>query len=292
MKQPETSPSSPSPVSSTSGAERAEDQVGLIVEVMTGAVADRAAFVGALRDGRLDFQRIDLVERLTQHHGDTAIVVGRTEMSGSTGAGAWPARRERGSALPKRPLMKRRLVLDPVPTALAVIAAGCGRGSPSGTTGPACGAARPASKGTAAMLATGHTKLGTVVVNGRGRTLYLFEKDKGTARSCYGACASIWPPVTTGAKSVAGAGPSAASLGSAKRTDGKTQVTYAGHPLYSYAGDSKPRATTGYRGRPTGGRCRDHVIARRRDLDPIWTTATTTGSPTDARGGGSDEVVA
>ena len=55
----------------------------LIVDVMSGSVADRAAFVAALRDGRLSFERVQLVERLTRRYGDTAIIVGRTEMSGS-----------------------------------------------------------------------------------------------------------------------------------------------------------------------------------------------------------------
>jgi predicted lipoprotein with Yx(FWY)xxD motif len=145
----------------------------------------------------------------------------------------------------KTPLMKRRLALGLVPAALAVIAAGCGGGSPSGTIGPASGAVRPESKAAVATLATGHTKLGTVLVDGEGRSLYLFEKDKGNASTCYGACASIWPPVTTSAEQAAGGGLPAAKLGSAKRTDGKTQVTYSGHPLYTYAGDGKPGATAG-----------------------------------------------
>jgi predicted lipoprotein with Yx(FWY)xxD motif len=140
--------------------------------------------------------------------------------------------------------MKRLLALGLAPAALAVIAviaAGCGGGSRSATTsGPGQSAAGAASKSTAATVASGQTKLGTVLVDGQRRTLYLFEKDQGTASSCYGACASIWPPLTTGAKRVAGTGLPAARLGSTKRTDGKTEVTYAGHPLYTYAGDSKP----------------------------------------------------
>ena len=110
MNQPDTSPSSRSPAPSTSEAEFAEDQFfdGLvagdverveqllsqdfvIVDLMTGAVADRAAFVGALRDGRLQFERMELMERLTRHHGDTAIIVGRTEMSGSFDAASFAA---------------------------------------------------------------------------------------------------------------------------------------------------------------------------------------------------------
>jgi predicted lipoprotein with Yx(FWY)xxD motif len=140
--------------------------------------------------------------------------------------------------------MKRLLTLGAAPAALAVIVAGCGGGLPSGTTGYAAPA--PASKSTAATVATAHTKLGTVLVDGQRRTLYLFEKDKGTASSCYGACASIWPPLTSGAigtgsaKGLAGSGLNATKLGSIKRTDGKNEVTYAGHPLYTYAGDDKP----------------------------------------------------
>jgi predicted lipoprotein with Yx(FWY)xxD motif len=134
--------------------------------------------------------------------------------------------------------MKRLLALGAAPVALALIVAGCGGGTPSGTSGYAAPA--PASKPAAATVATAHTKLGTVLVDGRRRTLYLFEKDKGTASSCYGACASIWPPLTGSAKGLAGSGLDAAKLGSIKRADGKNEVTYAGHPLYTYAGDAKP----------------------------------------------------
>jgi predicted lipoprotein with Yx(FWY)xxD motif len=138
--------------------------------------------------------------------------------------------------------MKRSFAIALAPAALAVIAAGCGGGSQSGTAaaGPAYGAAAPASKPAAATVATAHAKLGTVLVDAHGRTLYLFQKDKGTASSCYGACASVWPPLTTSAKAVAGSGIAAARLGSSKRTDRTTVVTYGGHPLYTYAGDAKP----------------------------------------------------
>jgi predicted lipoprotein with Yx(FWY)xxD motif len=78
-----------------------------------------------------------------------------------------------------------------------------------------------------------------------GRTLYLFEKDKGAASACTGACASIWPPLISGGKAAAGGGLSAVKLGTTKRSDGKTEVTYAGHPLYTYAGDAKSGDTRG-----------------------------------------------
>ena len=135
--------------------------------------------------------------------------------------------------------MKRRLALGLLPAALTLAAAGCGTSSYSGTTG-----ARPAATSAKASVATGRTKLGTVLVDGKGRTLYLFEKDKGSASSCYGACASVWPPLTS-AEGVAAGGLPAAKLGAAKRTDGTTEVTYAGHPLYTYAGDAKPGQARG-----------------------------------------------
>lgn len=135
-------------------------------------------------------------------------------------------------------MMKRRFAIGAVPPALAavaVIAAGCGGGGYQASAGPT----------PTATVGTAHTKLGTVLVDGQGRTLYLFEKDKGTASNCAGACASIWPPLTTGAQRVAGRGLPAVKLGAVKRPDGKTEVTYAGHPLYTYAGDAKPGETRG-----------------------------------------------
>jgi predicted lipoprotein with Yx(FWY)xxD motif len=137
--------------------------------------------------------------------------------------------------------MRRLLAVSFAPAALAAIVAGCGGGSQSATAsaGSAYPAATAASKPAAARVAAVHTKLGTVLANAHGRTLYLFEKDKGTASSCYGACASVWAPLTTGAKAVAGRGIAAAKLGTSKRKDGKTMVTYGGHPLYTYAGDAK-----------------------------------------------------
>src|SRR4051794_34840255 len=130
---------------------------------------------------------------------------------------------------------KRMLALSVLgPASLAVVAAGCG-GSPSAA---ARGAYAPPKTGLVVSVA--RTTVGSVLVDARGRSLYLFEKDKGTASSCSGACASVWPPAEAPAKLVAGRGISQAQLGLTRRKDGRTQVTYAGHPLYSYAGDAKP----------------------------------------------------
>jgi predicted lipoprotein with Yx(FWY)xxD motif len=127
---------------------------------------------------------------------------------------------------------------------IAVVAfavAACGSSS-GGAYGGGSTAASSGGKGSVALAST---KLGKVLVDGNGRTLYLFEADKGTMSTCDGACASAWPPLTTSGKPTAGAGVVAAKLGTAKRADGTTGVTYAGHPLYTYAGDGSPGQTTG-----------------------------------------------
>jgi predicted lipoprotein with Yx(FWY)xxD motif len=127
---------------------------------------------------------------------------------------------------------------------VAVIVAGCGGSSGTAGGGSAYGNAKPAPKTATGTVSTRQTSLGRVLVDANGRTLYLFEKDKGATSSCNGACASIWPPLTAG-KADAGTGVTAADLGTAKRSDGKTEITYAGHPLYTYAGDQKPGDVAG-----------------------------------------------
>jgi predicted lipoprotein with Yx(FWY)xxD motif len=113
-------------------------------------------------------------------------------------------------------------------------------------------AATAASLALADAANTGATKvalsvspLGRILVDSKGNTLYDFVKDKGDMSSCYGACAALWPPLTTNGKPIAGAGVKASLLGTTKRTDGKLEVTYNGHPLYSFVADSKPGQTTG-----------------------------------------------
>jgi predicted lipoprotein with Yx(FWY)xxD motif len=76
-------------------------------------------------------------------------------------------------------------------------------------------------------------------------TLYLFEKDTGMKSTCDGSCAKFWPPVTTTGAAKAGSGLDAGKLGTTARSDGETEVTYNGHPLYYYAGDKQPGDTTG-----------------------------------------------
>jgi predicted lipoprotein with Yx(FWY)xxD motif len=100
-------------------------------------------------------------------------------------------------------------------------------------------AATSTAAGHAARLKTDKSTQGTVLVDGKGRTLYLFRKDKTDKSRCSSACADDWPPLlTTGRAKVSGL-VRKSLLGTTKRTDGKTQVTYGGHPLYLYVGDLK-----------------------------------------------------
>jgi predicted lipoprotein with Yx(FWY)xxD motif len=96
-----------------------------------------------------------------------------------------------------------------------------------------------------AKVALAASPLGRILVDSKGITLYDFAKDKGTASTCYGACAALWPPLTTKGKPVAGRGVRASLLGTTKRKDGKLEVTYNGHPLYYFVTDRKPGQTTG-----------------------------------------------
>jgi predicted lipoprotein with Yx(FWY)xxD motif len=149
--------------------------------------------------------------------------------------------------------MKKRMSFG-VPVAvvgLALITAGCGSadttsgGSGSGYASPAAAATSPsAPAGHTGTVATRHTSLGDVLVDAQGRTLYLFEKDAGMTSACSGACASIWPPLTA-TQAVAGSGLSATKLSVAKQPGGASDVTYAGHPLYTYVGDTQPGQTKG-----------------------------------------------
>jgi predicted lipoprotein with Yx(FWY)xxD motif len=93
---------------------------------------------------------------------------------------------------------------------------------------------------TTTTISVASTRLGQILVDGSGRTVYLFEADKGTNSTCYNACAQAWPPVNaSGAPHATGAA-SPALLGTTRRKDGTTQVTYAGHPLYYFIADKKP----------------------------------------------------
>ena len=98
---------------------------------------------------------------------------------------------------------------------------------------------------TGTRVSTASSSLGKIIVDGRGRTLYLFEKDKRGHSACSGACAMYWPPVITNGTPKAGRGVKTSLLGTIRRANGARQVTYAGHPLYRYLLDTKSGQTNG-----------------------------------------------
>jgi predicted lipoprotein with Yx(FWY)xxD motif len=101
----------------------------------------------------------------------------------------------------------------------------------------------PVTAGGTAMLRT--TTIGgvSVLTNSSGRTLYWFAPDTPSKSACYGACAAYWPPVI--GNPVAGQGVTVSKIATIARTDGTIQVTYAGHPLYTYIGDTAPGQASG-----------------------------------------------
>jgi predicted lipoprotein with Yx(FWY)xxD motif len=142
--------------------------------------------------------------------------------------------------------------------AVPVVVASCGsssnsNSSPSATGPPAAGstaatagggygssaASTPAaaSAGAPATVMVKSSKLGKILADSNGKTLYEFLADRGATSSCSGACAAAWPPLLSSGAAHAGPGALAADLGTIKRADGTTQVTYRGHPLYRFAND-------------------------------------------------------
>ncbi len=134
--------------------------------------------------------------------------------------------------------------------AVAIVLAGCGGGgskpsaSSSGSTSSSHGSSTTtstaAASGPTAVSTKSNAVLGTTILAAGPKklTVYMFAADHGANSACYGACAGAWPPVTTTGSPKAEGGVSAAKLGTIKRTDGTTQVTYAGRPLYYYSPDS------------------------------------------------------
>jgi predicted lipoprotein with Yx(FWY)xxD motif len=138
----------------------------------------------------------------------------------------------------------------------ALAIAGCGSSSDSsssesggayggGSTTSTAKSPPGAESGAAVLTVASAPKVGAVLVDAEGFTVYDFHKDKGTTSSCYGACAEGWPPVTTAGAPTSGEGAMSAKLGTTKRKDGTTQVTYAGHPLYTFVEDKKPGEANG-----------------------------------------------
>jgi predicted lipoprotein with Yx(FWY)xxD motif len=157
------------------------------------------------------------------------------------------------------------------------LAAGCGGDDDSASAGNTS-ASTAASSGSStaapanATVKTAKTSLGTVLVDQSGRTLYFFGKDTGTQSACTGACATAWPPDTAQGTPTAGSGVDASMLGTAQQMDGTTQVTYNGHPVYTFSKDTKAGDVNGEGINAFGG---------------VWYAAGPSGDPVLASSSGS-----
>ena len=142
--------------------------------------------------------------------------------------------------------MRSKLWLTNLLVTLTLLAAACGGSTASNASSSPSPSPSPTPAAAGATIAVGtNAKLGQILVDGTGMTVYLFVADTGTKSTCYTSCATIWPPVLTGGVPQVGTGATASLLGTTTRTDGKIEVTYAGHPLYYFIQDKKPGDTTG-----------------------------------------------
>jgi predicted lipoprotein with Yx(FWY)xxD motif len=146
--------------------------------------------------------------------------------------------------------------LAPAGLAAAVLITACG--SSTNTTSSGTTSSAPAASSSALKT----TKIGgaTVLTNAKGFTLYWFAPDTSTKSNCNGSCIKYWPPVKGPATAVAGI---TGKLGTITRSDGSTQATYNGHPLYTYVADSAPGQAKGNGLNLSGG---------------VWHEITTSGS--------------
>ena len=144
--------------------------------------------------------------------------------------------------------------------ACALFFGGCGNDAGSGTAAPGAPKSMPSTPlqpktstpipsptatattpaiRTGTIIKAARSQFGMMLFDGTGQAIYLFDKEQTTQPECYGACAEAWPPVLSKGTPTASGGTKQNLLGITKRTDGTTQVTYGGHPLYYYAHEAK-----------------------------------------------------
>jgi predicted lipoprotein with Yx(FWY)xxD motif len=141
--------------------------------------------------------------------------------------------------------------------ALAVAAAACSTGAGASAPGPVPSA-------TGDLLSAQATSLGTILVDGKGRTVYEFANDQAGQSTCTGGCAANWPFVPAPAMLPTSLPAVTGKVGTTTRSDGARQLTIAGHPVYTFAGDSAPGQTNGQGITLDGG---------------LWTVASPAGAP-------------
>jgi predicted lipoprotein with Yx(FWY)xxD motif len=132
--------------------------------------------------------------------------------------------------------------------------------------------------GTNATVSLRKTKLGPILVNSRGHTLYLFAKDRNGKSACSASCAKFWPPLLRHGKPTAGSGVKASLLGTTRRSNGSLQVSYNKHPLYTFVLDKRAGQTNGERRLAFGAKwyavsAKGTAVVK---APPVTTTTTTT----------------
>jgi len=154
-----------------------------------------------------------------------------------------------------RPTTRLALALS----AAGLLAAACGGSSSGGSTASVSTAptttasAAAAGNGSVITLTSHKGPAGTYLTTSAGMSVYVFAKDTGNKSTCSGSCSTYWPPLTGGSAQTAG-GANAAMTGTTSRSDGTTQITYGGHPLYTYVGDKKAGDTNGQNLNLSGGK--------------------------------------
>jgi predicted lipoprotein with Yx(FWY)xxD motif len=134
----------------------------------------------------------------------------------------------------------------PLTVALLAAAACSSGGSSSGSTSSTpASAAGSGSSASSTVITTTTSSGGSFLTNGAGRAVYLFMADSSGKSNCDGACAAAWPPVIAAGQPTASGGAQASDLSTISRSDGTKQVTYNGHPLYYFEGDTGPGTDKG-----------------------------------------------
>jgi predicted lipoprotein with Yx(FWY)xxD motif len=139
--------------------------------------------------------------------------------------------------------MKSKYLIFTLLVALTLIASACGAQA-TPTQAPAPSDMPPTSAPAMVNAGTSAT-LGSILVDDKGMTLYLFTNDTPNTSTCYDKCATYWPPLLTNGNAVGGSGTDASKFGTTTRKDGTTQVTYNSWPLYYFAKDKQPGDVTG-----------------------------------------------
>jgi predicted lipoprotein with Yx(FWY)xxD motif len=151
-------------------------------------------------------------------------------------------------------MTRSRLITFIAAAAVVPIAAIAALGGGGGGGATATAAAPKTTSARSPTVRVANSRLGKVLVDSRGHTLYLFKRDVGTKSNCTGACAIAWPPLRANGRPTVGSGAIGSKVGATRRSDGTREVTYGTHPLYSFVLDRRPGDTHGEGLTAFGGR--------------------------------------